>query len=100
MSVSGWLVSHAVSGVLTGMKVSFRRFASKSVHDWNVPQTARETIEQDDCEQYPDNGRAIGSERIHGGDSTICGARHKAFCVSGPRVTAVLPSLITASTAR
>lgn len=38
-----------------------------SRHHPAVADTARKTIEQDNCIEYPGNGRAVGSEKIHGG---------------------------------
>ncbi|WP_346394328.1 hypothetical protein [Pseudomonas syringae] len=41
--------------------------AGKSGHHLAVTDAARKTIEQDNCVQYPGNGRAMGSEEVHGG---------------------------------
>nr|WP_236112589.1 hypothetical protein [Pseudomonas asturiensis] len=43
------------------------RLTGKSGHHLTMADTARKAIEQDNCVQYPGNGRAMGSEGIHGG---------------------------------
>lgn len=40
--------------------------AIEGTHHLAMTDTARETIEQDDCVQYPGNGQAVGSGKGHG----------------------------------
>ncbi|KPY62173.1 hypothetical protein ALO46_101870 [Pseudomonas syringae pv. solidagae] len=47
--------------------------AGKSGHHLAVTDAARKTIEQDNCVQYPGNGRAMGSEDVHGDQFNISG---------------------------
>nr|WP_282374952.1 hypothetical protein [Pseudomonas sp. PS01302] len=51
--------------VMPGVRSRGLTFAVECSHHLAMTDTAREAIEQDNCEQYPGNGRAEGSEDGH-----------------------------------